>query len=386
MTAMKNRNTTTPNGNTTPQIVQTQAALTELADRLRAAQRIGVDTESNSMYAYREQVCLIQISIPGTDYLVDPLALDDLSALAPIFADPEIEKIFHAADYDLMVLRRDFKFHCKSLFDTMWAARVLGWSGIGLGSILERHFGVEVNKRYQRYDWGQRPLDPKALAYAWRDSHYLLALRDIQAAELKERGRWEEAQEIFAYLCENVILPHSKNKMLYFWRIKGVNKLSASEKALLYRLYCWREKKAKQLDYPPARFINNRRLLQLTRIQPRTIQELRRAGLSRRQTQRFGEEILQALRSNPKLYPRRPTPKPRQPHEVMERYYALKAWRKEVAARRGVDSDVILPNAVLQEIAQNPPRTLDDLLGISGIGPWRQQAYGPDILKLMEEN
>jgi ribonuclease D len=383
---MKKKNTTTSNGNTTPHIVQTQVALTELADRLREAQRIGVDTESNSMYAYREQVCLIQISIPGTDYLVDPLALDDLSALAPIFAAPEIEKIFHAADYDLMVLRRDFKFHCKNLFDTMWAARVLGWSGIGLGSILERHFGVEVNKRYQRYNWGQRPLDPKALRYAWRDSHYLLALRDIQAAELKERGRWEEAQEIFAYLCENVTLPHSKNKMLYFWRIKGVNKLSKSEKALLYRLYCWRERKAKQLDYPPARFINNKRLLQLTRIQPRTLQELRSAGLSRRQAQRFGEEILEALRSNPKRYPRRPTPKPRQPHEVMERYYALKAWRKEVAARRGVDSDVILPNAVLQEIAQNPPHTLDDLLEISGIGPWRQQAYGPAILKLMDEN
>lgn len=383
---MKNKNTTTTNGNTTPQIVQTQAALTQVAARLRVARRIGVDTESNSMYAYRERVCLIQISIPGVDYLLDPLALHDLSILGPIFADPEIEKIFHAADYDLMVLRRDFKFHCKHLFDTMWAARVLGWPHVGLGDILERYFDVEVNKRYQRYDWGQRPLDPQALAYAWRDSHYLLALRDIQAAELKERGRWAEAQEIFTYLCENVTLPHSKNKMLYFWRIKGVNKLSASEKALLYRLYCWRERKAKQLDYPPARFINNQRLLQLTRIQPRTIQDLRRAGLSRQQAQRFGKEILQALRSNPKRYPRRLTPSPRQPREVMDRYYALKAWRKEVAARRGVDSDVILPNAVLQELADNPPRTLDDLLEISGIGPWRQQAYGPDILKLLEEN
>ncbi len=382
---MKNRSTTASNENT-PHIVQTQAALTELAARLRAAQRIGVDTESNSMYAYRERVCLIQVSIPDADYLIDPLALDDLSALAPIFADPEIEKIFHAADYDLMVLRRDFKFHCKNLFDTMWAARVLGWAHVGLGSILELHFGVEVNKRYQRYDWGTRPLDPQALAYAWRDSHYLLALRDIQAAELKERGRWEEAQEIFTYLCENITLPHSKNKMLYFWRIKGVNKLSTSEKALLYRLYCWRERKARQLDCPPARFINNKLLLQLTRIQPRTINDLKRAGLSRRQTQRFGKEILEALRSNPKRYPRRPAPSPRQSSEVMDRYYALKAWRKEVAARRGVDSDVILPNAVLQEIAQHPPRTLDDLLEISGIGPWRQQAYGPDILRLMDEN
>ena len=158
---------------------------------------VAVDTEANSLYAYRERVCLIQISIPGINYLVDPLAIEDMSPLGIVFSAPHIEKVFHAADYDLIVLLRDFGFMCSSLFDTMWAARVLGWPKVGLGDILEKYYGLSVNKSYQRYNWGKRPLAPAALTYAWMDSHYLLSLRDMQITELKSKGRWEEAQEIF---------------------------------------------------------------------------------------------------------------------------------------------------------------------------------------------
>ena len=96
---------------------------------------VAVDTESNSLYAYRERVCLIQFSSPEKDYLVDPLEID-VSTLAPLFASTEIEKIFHAAEYDLLMLDRDFGFRVSNLFDTMVAARILGWKAVGLGSIL----------------------------------------------------------------------------------------------------------------------------------------------------------------------------------------------------------------------------------------------------------
>src|SRR5690348_3297098 len=102
---------------TPPVWVDSKQLLKQMIDDLAAQQRVAVDTESNSLHAFREQVCLLQFSSPGTDYLVDPLVLRDLALLAPIFANPAIEKIFHAAEYDLICLRRDFSFKFANLFD-----------------------------------------------------------------------------------------------------------------------------------------------------------------------------------------------------------------------------------------------------------------------------
>ena len=139
-----------------PVMITRPQALSKMANRLGSEPILAVDTESNSLFAYQERVCLIQFSTPQEDFLVDPLALDDLSPLERLFADPQIEKIFHAAEYDLITLKRDFKFDFENLFDTMVAARILGWEEIGLGSILKAEFDVELNKRYQRANWGRR--------------------------------------------------------------------------------------------------------------------------------------------------------------------------------------------------------------------------------------
>jgi len=163
--------------------------------------RLAVDTEANSLHAYREQVCLIQFSTPQTDYLVDPLSLDDLTHLAPLFSDQGIEIIFHAAEYDVLGLQRDFDFSFSNLFDTMLAARTLGYKQVGLGRLLADKFNVDVDKHNQKADWGQRPLTPGLIDYARLDTHYLIALRDILEAELREKGRWELAQEDFARSC-----------------------------------------------------------------------------------------------------------------------------------------------------------------------------------------
>ena len=370
---------------TSPEVIATPDALYELATRLMQEPRVAVDTEANSLFAYRERVCLIQISIPGTNILVDPLALDDLSPLAPFFASPDIEKVFHAADYDLIVLRRDFGFTCASLFDTMWAARILGWPRVGLGDIMATKFGVHLKKRYQRYDWGKRPIDPEALTYAWMDSHYLLELREIQKEELIAKGRWEEAQETFAYLCENVHTHADPHPDDFFWRIKGVHDLKRDEQQALYRLHLWRDGEAQRLDRPPVKVISNQRLIRLARVQPRSKEALRQAGLTAYQARRFGNGILKALRGAPLPLPAAAGNHERPPADVSNRYNALKAWRKTVAHARNVDSDVILPNAVLWELAYHPPQNIAQLLDFPGIGPWRQKTYGPAILKILSE-
>jgi ribonuclease D len=365
-----------------PWLVKTQDALQEMVDLLMQQHQIAVDTEANSLYAYRERVCLIQISIPGTDYLVDPLAIDDISRLGPVFSTANIEKVFHAADYDLSVLMRDFGFTCSNLFDTMWAGRILGWSKVGLGDILELYFQTSVNKRYQRYNWGKRPLDPKALTYAWMDSHYLLSLRQMQLKELKRTGRWEEAQEVFSYLIETVRVPLNLIET-HFWRIKGINKLNRQEQKVLFKLYMWREKEAEKLNRPTMKVISNQRLIYLACSLPRNKGELTSAGLTNRQVQRFGPGILTALRG--RELPQLP-PHPNNKHHssiVVKRYKSLRNWRRDVAVRRGVASDVILPNAVLWELAEDPPKTLGALGNVTGIGPWRCATYGPDIINLL---
>ncbi|MBN2006266.1 MAG: HRDC domain-containing protein [Anaerolineae bacterium] len=366
-----------------PQVVNTPEALASLVERLSQEPLVAIDTEANSFYAYREHVCLIQLSVPGTNYLVDPLALEDLSSMGPFFISAEVEKVFHAADYDLLVLHQDLGLKCCHLFDTMWAARVLGWPKVGLAHILETYFGVHINKRYQRYDWGRRPLEEEALTYAWMDSYYLLDLREIQIAELTAKGRMEEAQEIFQYLCQSVTEHHEHNSDEHFWRIKGVHDLSAHEQKVLYQLHCWRERTAEALDRPTVKVMADGRLVRMARVQPRNRQELLDANLTPYQVGRFGSDILEALRGPWTDVPDSPFVHARPAPEVVERYHILKVWRKEIAAQRGVDSDVILPNAVLWELSEHPPTSLDDLVGIAGIGPWRRQAYGPDILRLM---
>jgi ribonuclease D len=161
--------------------------LKRLANILAAQPILAVDTESNSLYAYHEQVCLIQFSTLEADYLMDPLALGDLSVLAPIFANGNIQKTFHAAEYDILCLKRDFGFSFVNLFDTMLAARLVGRKEVGLGSILEVEFNIQVDKRHQRANWGQRPLPGYLLDYASQDTHYLIPLQEILHHQLEEK-------------------------------------------------------------------------------------------------------------------------------------------------------------------------------------------------------
>jgi len=180
--------------NPSVEFVDSPRALHALCELLGAQTSVAVDTESDSLYSYFEKLCLVQFSTREADYIVDPLALS-LAPLASFFADARIEKVFHAAEYDILCLKREYHFTFANIFDTMVAARILGWKQVGLGAILHERFGVTLNKKMQRADWGRRPLTTEQLAYAREDTHYLLALRDLQKAELEQRGHWEEARE-----------------------------------------------------------------------------------------------------------------------------------------------------------------------------------------------
>ncbi len=371
-----------------PIVVDSPDALEALLLAAQQVPVIGVDTESNSLFAYFHRVCLVQISLPDHDYVIDPLAVD-VRPLGALFANPSCQKIFHAAENDILGLKRDYEFTFANIFDTMLAARILGWPQAGLAGILAVRFDAHLNKSLQRADWGRRPLDPALLAYAQLDTHYLLPLRDQQETELRARDRWEEALESFARLpqVEWVEKPFDADG---FWSLPGARDLSSSALPVLQQLFLWREQQARKEDRPPFKIIDQRTLVAISRQQPNNSEALQRiGGMTSGQARRYGPAILQAVargRKGPAPVPpkrnngnghSRPDPK------TSDRFDALRTWRTERARERGVDPDVILTNDQLMTIARQTPTTVEALAATQVMGPWKLSEYGEAILRLL---
>ena len=370
-------------GKGSPGYIDSAEGLAALAKMLSSKPVVAVDTESNSLYAYREQVCLLQFSIPGEDFVVDPLAGFDLSPLTSVLADQATVKVFHAAEYDVMCLKRDFGFRFVNLFDTMWAARILGWRRVGLAHILRENFEVQTSKRYQRYNWGKRPLDPEALAYARLDTHYLLPLQELQTAELAEKGRLEEAREVFD---EVAATPPANNDFdpEGFWRIKGARDLTSRQLAVLRELFIWRDQEAARVNRPHFKVVSDTVLSALARARPGSQHQLARVpDLPARNARRYGHSLLQAISRGEGARKPRPPSTTRPPDEVVYRFEALRSWRKKAAAERGVDVDVVLGNAVLWQLAREYPRSIRDLERVEALGDWKRGAYGEAILQTL---
>jgi len=359
--------------------VATDSALDHLAADLESQTHLAVDTESNSLHAYREQVCLLQFSTPGRDYLVDPLALINLDPLAPIFANPHIEKVFHAAEYDLICLRRDFGFTFANIFDTMQAERILGREKVGLDSVLGERFGIRVNKRFQKADWGERPLARDLLEYARFDTHYLLPLRDQLAAELEAKGLWPLACEDFRRACR-LEAEHPEPADASWERLANRRDLNLRQLTILRELTIVRNRIAEKLDRPPFKVVNDDKLVAIARAVPASKKGLAEVGLSERQVDRWGRDVLAAVERGAES-PLVSRPRPNRPDEAMlARLEALKAWRKKVAAQLGVESDIVLPRPYMHSLAERGGREVGAILESS---PWRLQQYGSQIKEIL---
>lgn len=367
-----------------PVLVDTPAGFRAMLDALADEPALALDTEANSLYRYFHKVCVLQISTRRTDYLVDTLQLADISGLQPFLADERVEKVFHAAENDILLLKRDHDFSFANLFDTMLAARILGWEHVGLAGALKEHFGIELDKRAQLTDWGQRPLTPAQLSYARLDTHFLLPLRDLLAGELRATGRWREAQEAFAGL-RDVVFVEKPFDPDGFWRIKHARDLRSSELSVLRRLYLWRDEQARASDRPPFKVVGDDALVRLSQLQPRRINDL---PLSPRQVQRYGRAILAAIergRADPppappnRVYNGNGRPDP----ETVARFDRLRAWRSERAAARKVDPDVVLTNDALMAIARAAPAHLAALAGLKVMGDWKLEEYGGAIIDVL---
>ncbi len=363
-----------------PIYIDTARALNTLLNILRSEKCIAVDTESDSLYVYHEKVCLIQFSTSTADYLVDPLSGIDIALLGVIFADPQIEKIFHAAEYDVICLRRDYGFEFANLFDTMQAARILGLPKLGLSSLLEEYFAVIIDKRFQKANWGKRPI-PQAMAdYARLDSHYLIPLRNKLASALKESKHVKVAQEDFMRIAHSASIPNDKP---CYTAVRGYHTLTPQQLAILAELCAYRDRVANQANLPPFKILSSAILLEIAKANSEDLSTI--PGLSDRLLHRYAKGLLEAARlgkTKPPIYlDHRSKPS----EAYIARLERLKKWRLQLASEKTVESDVVLPREILEEIAKKNPTTDQDLAVLMQDVPERFHLYRSSILKILKE-
>ena len=369
-------------------LVSTDGCFYAMTERIRGARRLAVDTEADSLYHYFEKVCLLQLSTDNETFIIDPLTVTAVGELGPLMSDPSIEKVFHAAGYDVFCLHRDYGFTFANIFDTHLAGSLLGYEFLGLGAMMETLLGVHHPKGCQRDDWSRRPLLAEQLEYAAMDTHHLLRLRDALEEKLRLKGRLEWALEEFAAAAaaersEKEFDPEG------FRRIKGFHALDARKRLALRALYLFRDEAARKLNAPPFKVMNNSVLTDLARRPPLSAQELfKRPGVSFRVARKFGAEIVAliaaACEDDPAILDMPPRPPSKPPSRAARRSLELlKKWRQVKSEELKLSVGVIFPANLLESLTVAPPTNLDEFMVFPGIRRWRVMEFGREILQTL---
>lgn len=375
-------------------VVETSDDLEHLAEHLARSQRIALDIEANSLHAYRERVCVLQVTSEGRHAIIDAVALTDLGPLRDAFDREDLEVLFHGGDYDIAMLSRDHGFAFHHVFDTMIAATILGEEKLGLANLVLDAYGVELDKRYQKADWARRPFQDDQIDYLYRDTAYLPGLHDRLRTRLEEADLVEEADIEFQRLARRVG-SHPVPDPDAWRRIKGSSKLDARGRAVLSELHAWREEAAAERDRPPFKIVSPRALLAIAEKPPAPDADPKSlTALHGKERNRWGVPVMDAVRRGLQAADEDRVPpadiRPRLTREeAAERKReraieeALRDWRRGVAAKRKVPNLVVLPNRAMAWLARETPRDVAGIAACEDIGPKRAERYGERILKVL---
>ena len=351
---------------------------------------LALDTEGASFHRFVDRIYLLQLSTREKTAVIDPLPIGTPATLGAILESPDVEVVFHDADYDLRLLQQDYGWHVRHIFDTRVAAQLLGLRAFGLAALLERYFGVKLEKKYQRADWSTRPLTPGMLEYAAQDTMYLLALRDRLEEELRARGRWTWAQEEFRRL-EGTRWDPAQDATAYL-RMKGARDLNRRELAILRELVQWRDLVAAELDRATFRVIGNEALLEIAKQKPESREALAAIkGVPRGIMDARGDALLAAVRRGmavpePEL-PRFPrAPRWEREADFDEVASALKQVRDAAAQRLDLDPGVLCSRDRLEAVARRRPSTMEELEAMPELRRWQAEVLGPDFLRVLRKH
>jgi ribonuclease D len=344
-------------------MIQTVSQLAELLPKLAPVDRVAVDTEADSLHCYFEKLCLIQLSIPGNDYLVDPLANVDLRPLAEALTGKEI--VLQGADFDLRLLRRSLDFVATRVFDTVIAARLLGIRSFSLAALVEKFFGVTLVKGSQKANWARRPLPEHMAEYALNDTRYLLPLAEKLESGLRERGRMEWFRQSCQRALDQAAVERNRDDE-EVWRISGAGKLGGRASAVLRELWQWRDQEAQASDRPAFHVLQNHQLLHAA--------EQFAAGenpdyrhFSPRRRQGFREAAQRGLSLPEAEWPIRPKRRGTRPTREMERAAEdLRRRRDAVANEHGLEPSLIAPRGAIDALVA------DQSQGDTLLVPWQR--------------
>ncbi|MBD3305543.1 ribonuclease D [candidate division KSB3 bacterium] len=384
--------TSAPPANQQIDYIDTAEDLVRVSELCRAADRIAIDTEADSLHHYFEKVCLIQISVGDAHLIVDPLAIDDLDPLLEVLAEKTL--LFHGGDYDLHMLNEGYNFvPAGRVFDTMLAAQLLGHEQLGLAALVERYFHIKLPKDSQKSDWSKRPLPQKLLDYAMNDTRYLEQLVDILERELRRLGRIEWHREacdkmIETALRENVRDPERE------WRVKGSSKLSPPELSVLRALWYWRDEEARRIDRPVFMVLGNRYLVDFAKWAvknrgkaidssagpklPRNIRGRRLQGLN---------QTIRAASNSPRSdYPAKRPPKRQKKFKGKpdDRVVAeLSKVRDNLAEELQLPASVLAPKATLQALSAEKPLSEEAMVDRCPMMQWQAHLLADVFLPIL---
>lgn len=372
------------------ELIQSEQGLQEVAGAVAEVRLFAADTEAAGYHRYHDRICLLQISTRHDTFLVDTLAIRELTGLAELFASPEHEVILHDADYDLRLLARDYGVHVRGLFDTKIAAQLLGEPAIGLGALVDKYVGLKLDKKHQRADWAQRPLSSSMLDYAAEDTRHLPQLRDRLKAELERAGRLHWAEEEFE-LRESTRWEAEEPDDEAYLRVKNTRDLKPRQMAALRELYNWREEVARKRDIATFRIVGNDVLIAVARALPRDARSLGRTeGVPGSIADRYADELLGAVSRAMALPeselprrergPRRPPPDP----ALEERAERLKRARDAAAEALQLDRGFLMPRQQIEDMARLQPATPEEMLGVSDMRRWQVEALADRLLKALQ--
>lgn len=371
------------------QIIDTVTELEKIARILEREKTIAIDLEADSMFHFKEKVCLIQVASKNRSIVIDPLQIKDLSSLKSLFAGYDIQKIFHGADYDVRSLYRDFNIEINNLFDTELACRFLGIKETGLEAVLKKFFKINLDKKYQKKDWSKRPLPQEMIDYAARDVIGLVPLAEILEKELDNKGRLSWVHEECDYLSK--VRPALSDDEPLFMKFKGAGRLKPRSLAVLKALLQFRKKVAEKKDKPLFKIIGNSALMKITLARPVTLRRLKGTkALSNRQISIYGNALVETINTAIKtpedklpVYPRKKTPV--LSHRVPERVKELKKWRNKKAKELEVDSAIICNNALITSIAVLNPSNSNSLETIKNMKNWQKKEFGKEIIAVLSK-
>jgi len=372
----------------TPIYLDTAPTVEAFLDGIADTPILALDTEGASFHRFVDRIYLLQLSTREKTAIIDPVPIDRPAGLGRLLEDPGIEIVFHDADYDLRLIHQDYGWHARNIFDTRVAAQLLGLRAFGLAALLERYFGVKLDKKHQRADWSMRPLPQGMLDYAAQDTIHLLELRDRLKDDLERAGRWDWAREEFG-LLEGTRWPDD-DPANAFLRVKGARDLTRRELALLRELVPWRDALARQLDRATFRVVGNEQLLEVARTKPTSRDELARIkGMPRGIIESRGAEVLDAVTRGLAVPD---TELPRFPKSARwdrdpdfdARTNALKTVRDAAATRLDLDPGVLCSRDRMEAVARKNPATREALEAIPELRRWQVAALGEDFLKALQ--